>query len=80
MAQHVDSTVQTRPFSIDEVQPFLLGVSYPATKREILDVAYDNGAPDRVLDVLNRVPDQEYYGETDFLFTLEDMQDVSLVS
>lgn len=63
----------------DEVSTFLEGVDYPATKREILDIAYDNGAPDHILEFLNSLTDQEYYDEAEILSTLESMQS-SLVS
>lgn len=69
-----DQIIHQVPVDLSEVQVFLEGVIYPATKREILDVAYDNAAPDHILDFLNLIPDQEYITLTDLIWTLEDLQ------
>lgn len=77
MAQRTAPTHVTRhDININDFPAFLEGVSYPATKREILDIAFDNGAPDHMLEFLNTIPDQEYFGLTDLLFTLEDIQNL----
>ena len=81
MVQQIeDLHVKSGQLNLEEVQTFLHGISYPATKREILDVTYDNGAPDHILEALNSIPDQEYYGDTDLLLTVEDVQSLNLVS
>lgn len=63
--------VPSQGFDLLEVEDFLQGVDYPATKREILDVALDNGAPDDILMFLNSMPDQEYLSFAELTHTLE---------
>lgn len=70
MAQGTNRSPVSVPINRDEISEFLEGAYYPATKRELLDIAYDNGAPDHVLDLLNRMPDQEYYSLEELLLTL----------
>lgn len=43
-----------------DVQKALKGVSYPADKTSLLDTAKANQADDKVLDALQRLPDQTY--------------------
>jgi hypothetical protein len=47
-----------------QVQKFLGGIDYPASKDDILRSAQDSGADDEVLDVLRGIPDREYDGPT----------------
>lgn len=63
-----------RQVSTPELEDFLVGIDYPATKREVLDVAYDNGAPDHILGFLNIMPDQEYHSLMDVLMAAEDLR------
>ncbi len=39
---------------------YLLGLSLPATKNDVIETARLNDAPQRVLDVLERIDDREY--------------------
>ncbi len=48
-----------------DVQRYLGGVDYPASKDEVLRTAEESGANDRVLDALGAIPDREYDGPTD---------------
>ena len=48
-----------------EVQRFLKGVDYPASKAELLRQAEQAGADERVRATLERLPDQEYQAPTD---------------
>ncbi len=59
---------------IDEVASFVEGVDFPATKQEILDMAFANGAPEYILDFLDLLPDEEYESISDLRFALEDLQ------
>ncbi|HEX7935230.1 MAG TPA: DUF2795 domain-containing protein [Paraburkholderia sp.] len=43
-----------------DVQKALKGISYPADKTSLLDTARANQADDKVLDALQRLPDQKY--------------------
>jgi hypothetical protein len=45
-----------------EVQKYLSGMDYPATKQELLEHAKKKGASKDVLDELSRIPDDEYDG------------------
>ncbi|MDR6876142.1 hypothetical protein J2S61_001128 [Microbacterium barkeri] len=47
-----------------QVQKFLGGIDYPASKEDILASARDAGADDAVLDALGRIPDREYDAPT----------------
>lgn len=74
MAEYRDEVrIPSIPYDLTEVEDFLHGVDYPATKREILDVALDNGAPDDMLIFLNSMPDREYLEFSDLNNTLEVM-------
>ncbi|CAN5123164.1 hypothetical protein BH09PAT1_BH09PAT1_6040 [soil metagenome] len=80
MADMFDSnSYQVLGINGDEVSTFLEGVDYPATKREILDIVYDNGAPDHILEFFNSLVDQEYFDEIEIVSALETLQ-TSLVS
>jgi hypothetical protein len=48
-----------------QVQKFLGGLDYPATKSDILDRAKDEGADERVMSVLQRIPEQSYHKPMD---------------
>lgn len=43
-----------------DVQKYLSGVDYPATKQDLLDSAGDNDAPQEVIDALNGIAEKEY--------------------
>jgi hypothetical protein len=45
-----------------EVQKALRGVSYPASKEQLIRHAQENGAGEDALDALRALPDKEYDG------------------
>jgi hypothetical protein len=45
-----------------EVQKYLGGVDYPATKEQLVEHAKSRGADGSVLEALSRLPDGEYDG------------------
>jgi Protein of unknown function (DUF2795) len=47
-----------------QIQKFLGGVDYPATKDALLARAKDSGADSNVLNALQGIPDKEYDGPT----------------
>ena len=47
-----------------QVQKFLGGMDYPASKEDIVRTATDAGADRDVLDALEGLPDREYDGPT----------------
>lgn len=48
-----------------ELQKHLSGISYPASKQDIIDTARSEKAPDDILEGLEGIPDQEYGGPND---------------
>jgi len=48
-----------------QVQKYLGGIDYPASKQDIVSSAKDSGADDNVLDALNGLPDKTYDAPTD---------------
>lgn len=47
------------------VERYLKGIHYPASKDELLRQAKDNGAPQDVMNVLNRFEDKKYGSTVD---------------
>lgn len=47
-----------------EVQKFLNGIDYPASKSALVDKAKDSGADGNVLEALENLPDQEFDSPT----------------
>ena len=45
-----------------KVQKFLKGISYPATKQQLVEQARSNHADDEALSALDELPDREYSG------------------
>ena len=49
------------------VEPFLVGLKYPADKDGVLQAAIRNRAPKDVLDLLEQLTDQRYVVPTDIV-------------
>ena len=47
-----------------EIQKHLSGVSYPASKDDLVSHAREEDAPDEVMDTLQRLPERDYDGPT----------------
>lgn len=47
------------------LQKFLAGVSYPASKRDLMEAAKHNRAPGEIMDLIENMPDQEFGGPQD---------------
>jgi hypothetical protein len=45
-----------------EVQKYLSGMDYPASKEQLVEHAKSKGASKEILDELDRLPDEEYDG------------------
>lgn len=58
------------PVTEEDIRSFLEDAIYPATKRELLDYAIDYGAPDHILEFLNRMPDHEYESFNNLIHSL----------
>jgi hypothetical protein len=48
--------------SFIEVQRFLAGIDYPATKEQLIEHAKGKGADEQAMEALQSLPDQEYDG------------------
>jgi len=48
-----------------QVQKFLSGIDYPASKEDIVSAAESNGADDNVLGALRDLPDKTFDAPTD---------------
>ena len=59
-----------------EVQNYLSGVDYPATKQDIMQAAQDGDAPDDVISAINMLPDQEFDSPTDVTRAISNMQNM----
>lgn len=49
------------------VQAHLKGISYPASRDDLLSTAKKNNAPEDVMELLRKIPDQEYHGPQDVM-------------
>ena len=47
-----------------QVQKFLRGVDYPASKQELIQTARREGADENVIFTLESIPDRTYHGPT----------------
>ncbi len=47
-----------------ELQKYLGGIDYPASKDDLVKKAESNGAGDEVMEALRGIPDQEYDAPT----------------
>jgi hypothetical protein len=45
-----------------EVQKHLSGIEYPASKDEVISTAESNGAPQEIIDALQRMDGEEFDG------------------
>lgn len=66
------------------LQKYLKGADYPASKDDLMDLANDNGAPDEIMDILDQMPDvdfespadvQECYGEIEHGMDFEEEEE-----
>ena len=62
--QREETPMSERPNPI-QIQKFLGGVDYPASREELLRAAREAGASDDVIDALDRLPDRDYEKPTD---------------
>lgn len=50
-----------------EVQKYLHGITYPATRDELVEAAEAEGAPPEVMTMIRNMPDAEYGGPQDVM-------------
>ena len=53
---------KTSPIAVEK---YLKGMEYPASKDELIEHAEDSEAPDEVVDLLNKLPDETYDNAAD---------------
>jgi hypothetical protein len=60
--------------STGEIQEYLHGMSYPAGKNDLVSKAQSNNAPQDVIDMLNRLPDQRFSNPIDVNKAIGDIE------
>ena len=60
--------------SPSNVQKYLKGVDYPAKKRDLVETAKKNAAPNEVVQVIQQFPDQEFKGPQDVMKAYGEMK------
>lgn len=55
-----ESSMKTPHMGASQVSQYLRGVNFPADKQKIVDMAKSNGAPDPIVQMLNRLPSKQY--------------------
>lgn len=60
--------------SAAEVEKYLKGVDFPASRQSLVDHAKDNDAPDEVTRVINQFPDQDYKSAADVAKAIGDVK------
>ena len=56
------------------VQAHLKGIDYPANKRDLVETARKNQAPEDVLRILQEMPDERYGGPQDVMKAYGDIR------
>ena len=54
------ASLRSAKVSAAQIQVYLKGMDYPATRQRIIDHARAQGAPENVMDYLERLPEREY--------------------
>ncbi len=60
-----EASLHSEKVSAAQIQVYLKGMNYPANKKQIVDKAKANNAPQNVMDFLNRLPERQYQFPTD---------------
>lgn len=60
-----EAAMRAEKVSAAQLQIYLKGISYPADKSELVERARDNGAPDNVINMLEKLPDKDYRRPTE---------------
>lgn len=66
-----EGTIVAAPNPI-QIQKYLSGIDYPASKDDVVSTAEKENAPDDVLEALRAIPDGEYDGPTDVSSAVSD--------
>jgi hypothetical protein len=55
-----ESPMRTPHVGASQVTMYLKNIDFPTDKRKIVDMAKSNGAPETVMQMLNKLPDKQY--------------------
>jgi len=55
-----EASLHSKSVSAAELQVYLKGMHYPASKQQLIDMAKSNNAPENAMSFLNRLPDRQY--------------------
>lgn len=55
-----ESAMHTGKISAAQMEMYLKGVDFPADKQTIISTAKSNGAPENVMNYLNKLPQRQY--------------------
>jgi hypothetical protein len=51
--------------SASQLTMYLKNTDFPADKKKIVDMAKSNGAPENIIQMLNKLPDKQYSSSSD---------------
>ena len=60
-----EAAIRSEHVSAAQVQAYLRGVDYPASKDQLIQTAENQCAPDTVIDLLRQIPEKEYASPPD---------------
>jgi len=66
-------TAKKGSISAADLQKYLKGVSYPATKDDLISAAQSNEAPDDIMNTLRSLPDKSFGGPQEVEMAFGDM-------
>ncbi len=55
-----EAAMHSEKINAAQLAMYLKGIDYPASKMDIIQTAKTNGAPDNVVQLLNRLPERQY--------------------
>ncbi len=55
-----EASLHSEKVSASQIAVYLKGIDFPADKRKIIEQAKMNGAPDNVMQFMNRLPERQY--------------------
>ena len=60
-----EASLHSEKVSAAQLQMYLKGIDYPASKHEIVQTARNNSAPENVMSFLNKLPERQYRAPTE---------------
>lgn len=56
---------QGKEIGAENIQSYLSGINYPASRQDLMRMAQDRGVPDTITDALGSIPDRIYENHQD---------------